>query len=253
MEKLAQKVAVITGGARGIGKQIALTFAGEGADIVIGDIIEMETVAQDIKSLGREVITIKTDVTSKAEVQNLIHTAVNNFNKVDILVNNAGITRRASFMELTEDDWNAVIDVNLKGAFLCIQAAAEHMIKRKYGKIINIASVAGLNAVYVSANYCVSKAGVIQLSKVCARELGPYGINVNAIAPGVVLTDIVYYQRTQAEVERYVEDRGKWAVLGRVGTVEDIANVALFLASDESSFITGQVIAADGGRTGLTM
>ena len=251
MEKLAQKVAVITGGARGIGKQIALTFAGEGADIVIGDIIEMETVAQDIKSLGREVITIKTDVTSKAEVQNLIHTAVNNFNKVDILVNNAGITRRASFMELTEDDWNAVIDVNLKGAFLCIQAAAEHMIKRKYGKIINIASVAGLNAVYVSANYCVSKAGVIQLAKVCARELGPYGINVNAIAPGVVLTDIVYYQRTQAEVERYVEDREKWAVLGRVGTVEDIANVALFLASDESSFMTGQVIAADGGRTGL--
>ncbi len=251
MEKLAQKVAVITGGARGIGKQIALTFAGEGADIVIGDIIEMETVAQDIKSLGREVITIKTDVTSKAEVQNLIHTAVNNFNKVDILVNNAGITRRASFMELTEDDWNAVIDVNLKGAFLCIQAAAEHMIKRKYGKIINIASVAGLNAVYVSANYCVSKAGFIQLAIVCARELGPYGINVNAIAPGVVLTDIVYYQRTQAEVERYVEDREKWAVLGRVGTVEDIANVALFLASDESSFITGQVIAADGGRTGL--
>jgi len=251
MEKLAQKVAVITGGARGIGKQIALTFAGAGADIVIGDIIEMETVAQDIKSLGREVITIKTDVTSKAEVQNLIHTAVSNFNKVDILVNNAGITRRASFMELTEDDWNAVIDVNLKGAFLCIQATAEHMIKRKYGKIINIASVAGLNAVYVSANYCVSKAGVIQLAKVCARELGPYGINVNAIAPGVVLTDIVYYQRTQAEVERYVEDREKWAVLGRVGTVEDIANVALFLASDESSFITGQVIAADGGRTGL--
>lgn len=251
MEKLARKVAVITGGARGIGKQIALTFAGEGADIVIGDIIEMETVAQDIKSLGREVITIKTDVTSKEEVQNLIHTAVNNFNKVDILVNNAGITRRASFMELTEDDWNAVLDVNLKGAFLCSQAAAEHMIKRKYGKIINIASVAGLNAVYVSANYCVSKAGIIQLSKVCARELGPYGINVNAIAPGVVLTDIVYYQRTQAEVERYVEDREKWAALGRLGTVEDIANVALFLASDESSFITGQVIAADGGRTGL--
>lgn len=251
MEKLARKVAVITGGARGIGKEIALTFAGEGADIVIGDIIEMETVAQDIKSLGREVITIKTDVTSKTEVQNLIHTAINNFNKVDILVNNAGITRRASFMEMTEDDWNAVLDVNLKGAFLCSQAAAEHMIKRKYGKIINIASVAGLNAVYVSANYCVSKAGVIQLSKVCARELGPYGINVNAIAPGVVLTDIVYYQRTQAEVEQYVEDREKWAALGRVGTVEDIANVALFLASDESSFITGQVIAADGGRTGL--
>jgi len=251
MRKLARKVAVITGGARGIGKQIALTLAGEGADIVIGDIIEMETVAQDVKNLGREVITVKTDVTRKGEVRNLIDTAIDNFKKVDILVNNAGITRRAPLLELTEDDWNAVMDVNLKGAFLCIQAAAEHMIKRKYGKIINIASVAGLNAVYVSANYCVSKAGVIQLAKVSARELGPYGINVNAIAPGVVPTDIVYYQRTQAEVERYVEDREKWAVLGRVGTVEDIANVALFLASDESSFISGQVIAADGGRTGL--
>ena len=251
MRKLAQKVAVVTGGARGIGKQIALTLAGEGADIVIGDIIEMETVAQDVKNLGREVITIKTDVTRKGEVRNLIDTAIDNFKKVDILVNNAGITRRAPLLELTEDDWNAVMDVNLKGAFLCIQAAAEHMIKRKYGKIINIASVAGLNAVYVSANYCVSKAGVIQLTKVSARELGSYGINVNAIAPGVVPTDIIYYQRTQAEVERYVEDREKWAVLGRVGTVEDIANVALFLASDESSFISGQVIAADGGRTGL--
>ncbi len=251
MRKLAQKVAVVTGGARGIGKQIALTFAREGADLVIGDIIEMETVAQDIKSLGREVITVKTDVAHKGEVRNLIDTAIDNFKKVDILVNNAGITRRAPLLELTEDDWNAVIDVNLKGAFLCIQAAAEHMIKRKYGKIINIASVAGLNAVYVTANYCVSKAGLIQLTKVGARELGPYGINVNAIAPGVVLTDIVYYQRTQLEVERYVEGRGKWAVLGRVGTVEDIANVTLFLASDESSFISGQVIAADGGRTGL--
>ena len=251
MKKLAQKVAVITGGARGIGKQIALTLAGEGADIVIGDIIEMETVAQDVKNLGREVITIKTDVTRKGEVRNLIDTAIDNFKKVDILVNNAGITRRAPLLELTEDDWNAVMDVNLKGAFLCIQAAAEHMIKRKYGKIVNIASVAGLNAVYVSANYCVSKAGVIQLTKVSARELGSYGINFNAIAPGVVPTDIVYYQRTQAEVERYVEDREKWAVLGRVGTVEAIANVALFLASDESSFISGQVIAADGGRTGL--
>lgn len=253
MGKLAQKVAVITGGARGIGKQIALTFASEGADIVIADIIEMETVAQDIKNLGREVITIKTDVTLKEEVTNLIDTTIGNFRKVDILVNNAGITKRAPFLKMTEEDWDAVMDVNLKGAFLCTQAAAECMIKRKYGKIVNIASVAGLNAVYTPANYCVSKAGVIQLTKVSARELGPYGINVNAIAPGVVMTDIVCYQRTEAEVERYIEERKNWAVLGRIGTVEDIANVALFLASDESSFITGQVIAADGGRTGLTM
>lgn len=250
MGKLAQKVAVITGGARGIGKQIALTFASEGADIVIGDIIEMEAAAQDIKDLGREVITVKTDVTHKEAVRNLIDSAIDNFNKVDILVNNAGIVRHAPLLEMTEEEWNAVIDVNLKGVFLCTQAVAKHMVERQYGKIINIASIAGLNAVYVSANYCVSKAGVIQLTKVCARELGPYGINVNAIAPGVVITDMTY-TRTPAEAERFIEERRNLAVLGRIGTAQDMANLALFLASDQSSFITGQVIAADGGRTGL--
>lgn len=250
MGKLAQKVAVITGGARGIGKQIALTFASEGADIVIGDIIEMEAAAQGIKDLGRAVITVKTDVTHKEAVRNLIDSAIDNFNKVDILVNNAGIVRHAPLLEMAEEEWNAVIDVNLKGVFLCTQAVAKHMVKRQYGKIINIASIAGLNAVYVSANYCVSKAGVIQLTKVCARELGPYGINVNAIAPGVVITDMTY-TRTPAEAERFIEERRNWAVLGRIGTAQDMANLALFLASDQSSFITGQVIAADGGRTGL--
>lgn len=250
MGKLAQKVAVITGGARGIGKQIALTFASEGADIVIGDIIEMEAAAQDIKDLGREVITVKTDVTHKEAVRNLIDSAIDNFNKVDILVNNAGIVRHAPLLEMAEEEWNAVIDVNLKGVFLCTQAVAKHMVERQYGKIINIASIAGLNAVYVSANYCVSKAGVIQLTKVCARELGPYGINVNAIAPGAVITDMTY-TRTPAEAERFIEERRNWAILGRIGTAQDMANLALFLASDQSSFITGQVIAADGGRTGL--
>ena len=250
MGKLAQKVAVITGGARGIGKQIALTFASEGADIVIGDIIEMEAAAQDIKDLGREVITVKTDVTHKEAVRNLIDSAIDNFNKVDILVNNAGIVRHAPLLEMAEEEWNAVIDVNLKGVFLCTQAVAKHMVERQYGKIINIASIAGLNAVYVSANYCVSKAGVIQLTKVCARELGPYGINVNAIAPGVVITDMTY-TRTPAEAERFIEERRNWAILGRIGTAQDMANLALFLASDQSSFITGQVIASDGGRTGL--
>jgi len=250
MGKLAQKVAVITGGARGIGKQIALTFASEGADIVIGDIIEMEAAAQGIKDLGRAVITVKTDVTHKEAVRNLIDSAIDNFNKVDILVNNAGIVRHAPLLEMAEEEWNAVIDVNLKGVFLCTQAVAKHMVKRQYGKIINIASIAGLNAVYVSANYCVSKAGVIQLTKVCARELGPYGINVNAIAPGVVITDMTY-TRTPAEAERFIEERRNWAILGRIGTAQDMANLALFLASDQSSFITGQVIAADGGRTGL--
>ena len=250
MGRLDKKVAVITGGARGIGKQIALTFAIEGADIVIGDMIEMDTTAREIKSLRREVITVKADVSNKKDVKNLIDRALATFEKVDILVNNAGLTRHAPLLELTEEDWDAVMNVNLKGVFFCTQAAAKHMVQRRYGKIINMASVAGLNAVGVAANYCVSKAGVIQLTKVCAREFGAYGINVNAIAPGVVVTDMTY-ARPQEEAKRFIEERRKLTVLGRAGTTQDIADLAVFLASDESSFITGQVIAADGGRTGL--
>ena len=249
MKRLEQKVAIITGGGRGIGKQIALTFASEGADIVIGDVIGMEAVAQEIKDLGARVITVKTDVSKKAEVKNLIDTAVDNFKKIDILVNDAATTRRASLPEMSEEMWDTVMNVNLKGAFFCTQAVARYMMERKYGKIINMASVAGMRGVVLhpAINYAVSKAGIIKLTELCARELGSYGINVNAIAPGVVVTDMTRGERTTAEFEQFVEQREKLAALGRVGTAQEIANLALFLASDESSFITGQVIAADGG------
>jgi len=249
MGKLDQKVAVITGGARGIGKQIALTLANEGADIVLGDVLEMEAAAQELKDLGRKVITVKTDVSKKEEVKNLVDTAIDNFKKVDILVNNAGIQRHASFLQMSEENWDAVINVNLKGVFLCTQAAAKYMIERKYGKIVNIASIAGLSAHTSPVNYGASKAGVIGLTRACARDLAPYGINVNAIAPGVVVTDLTYMRE---EPERFIEEMSKKAALGRTGSAQDIANLALFLASDESSFITGQVIASDGGRTGVT-
>jgi len=249
MGELDQKVAVITGGARGIGKQIALTLANEGADIVLGDVLEMEAAAQELKDLGRKVITVKTDVSKKAEAKNLLDTAIDNFKKVDILVNNAGIQRHASFLQMSEENWDAVINVNLKGVFLCTQAAAKYMIERKYGKIVNIASIAGLSAHTSPVNYGASKAGVIGLTRACARDLAPYGINVNAIAPGVVVTDLTYMRE---EPERFIEEMSKKAALGRTGSAQDIANLALFLASDESSFITGQVIASDGGRTGVT-
>ncbi|MFH1647362.1 MAG: glucose 1-dehydrogenase [Chloroflexota bacterium] len=252
MERLARKVAVITGGARGIGKEIALTFAREGADIVIGDIIPLEATEREIKDLGRRVIAVKTDVAVREDVKNLFDSAINNFKQVDILVNNAAIVRRASLLEMTEDIWDAVIDVNLKGTFLCTQAAGKNMAARKYGKIVNVASIGGLiTTPGVPANYAASKAGIIQLTKVSARELGPYGINVNAIAPGLVVTEMTHYGRTEAEVEKFIEDGKKSAVLGRVGFPRDIANLALFLASDESSFISGQVIAVDGGHVGL--
>ena len=248
MGKLDQKVAVITGGARGIGKQIALTLANEGADIILGDVLEMEAAAQELKDLGRKVITVKTDVSKKEEVKNLVDTAIDNFEKVDILVNNAGIQRHASFLEMSEENWDAVINVNLKGVFLCTQAAAKYMVERRYGKIVNMASIAGLAAHTSPVNYGASKAGVIGLTRACARDLAPYGINVNAIAPGVVVTDRIVREQS----ERFIEESRKKAVLGRTGTTQDIANLALFLASDESSFITGQVIASDGGRTGVT-
>lgn len=252
MGKLDKKVAVITGGARGIGRQIALTFAGEGADIVVGDVIAMEAVVNEIRNLGRKAIAVKTDVTQKDEVENLLNTAIASFKKVDILVNNAGVPGRGSLLEMTEDEWDIVFGVNLRGVFFCTQAAAKHMIKRKYGKIVNIASIAGIeNAFFpkVAVNYAVSKAGVMRLTRICSKELAPYGVNVNAIAPGFVETDLTHSRRSPEEAKLFIEQELKQTPLGRAGTPQDIANLALFLASEDSSFITGQIIAADGGRS----
>jgi NAD(P)-dependent dehydrogenase (short-subunit alcohol dehydrogenase family) len=252
MGSLDRKTAVITGGARGIGRQIAVTFAKEGADIVIGDTGEMEKVAQEIRNLGRRVATVKTDVTKKTDVDILIDTAIHNFGKVDILGCIAGIAQRKGFLEMTEQDWDGVMDVNLKGVFFCAQAVAKYMIERKYGKIIMMGSVAGLGASPGSQlHYGVSKAGVICLAKYCAQELGPYGVNVNAIAPGTIITDMTQAGRTPEQVTAMIAQRRETAVLRRVGSAQDIANLALFLASNESSFITGQVIVSDGGRLGF--
>ena len=252
MGKLDGKVAVITGGARGIGKQIALTFSNEGAEIVIGDVIEMETVAREIRNSGRRVITIKTDVSNEGEVKNLFQTAIVTFKKVDVLVNNAAVPGRGRLMEMTQDDWDNVFNVNLKGVFLCTQAAGRYMMKQKYGKIINITSIGGIGNAFpprIAANYATSKAGVIRFTKFCSQELGPSGINVNAIAPGFVETDLTYAGRSPEEVKAFIEEEIRLTPLGRAGSPQDIANLALFLASEESSFITGQTIAADGGRS----
>lgn len=248
MGKLNQKVAIVTGGARGIGKQIALTFSREGARVVIADIREMETVAREIRDSGGEVMTVKTDVTKKKEVERLVEETMAQFKKIDILVNDAGISRRVPFLEMSEEDWDAVLNVNLKGVFLCSQAAAKHMVKQKHGKIINMASIYGLNNVSPrQAQYAASKAGVVQLTKVCALELGPFGINVNAMAPGMVVTDILSVGRSPEEVKERIERRSKMTALGRVAIPQDIANLALFLASEDSSHITGQTIVSDGG------
>ena len=251
LKRLINKTALITGSARGFGKAMAIRFAEEGANVIINDLREeeMQDTAKEIQDLGRKVITIKADVSKKKDVHELISRSLSSFNKIDILVNNAGTFRHKDFLEMTEEDWDIVLNVDLKGPFLVSQTIAKHMIERKYGKIINIASVAGLGSSNAEmANYASAKAGLIQLTKVIARRLGPYGINVNCIAPGFVITDFTFMNRTDEEVKTITEYRTRNAILGKAGTTADIANLALFLASDESSFITGQTILCDGGR-----
>jgi len=251
--RLNDKVAIVTGSTKGIGEAIAKKFASEGASVVVSgrNIERAHQVVGEIKSQRGTAIAIKADVANRADVHNLVKSTLERFKAIHILVNNAAILRLAPLLEMTEEDWDAVLDVDLKGVFNCTQAVLGHMMERRYGKIINISSVSGFGATLgMPAHYGAAKAGVIQVTKVTAMEAGPYGINVNGIAPGMILTDILpeYQGRSKEEAERAIEDSIKRGVLGRGGRPEDVANLALFLASDESSFITGQTIVCDGGR-----
>ncbi len=248
--KLIGKVAIVTGSGRGIGKAIAKKFASEGASVVVNALhIEgASRVVGEIKNQGGIAIAIKADVANRADIHNLIKSTLENFKTIHILVNNAGIIRRVPLLEITEEDWDVVLDVDLKGVFNCTQAVLGHMMEQRYGKIINISSMSGVGFPGEGmANYAAAKAGIIQLTKATASEAGSYGINVNCIAPGLIVTEMTYFQRTKEEAERYIEGAKKRAALGCVGGPEDIANLALFLASDDSNFITGQVICCDGG------
>lgn len=231
-------------------------MASEGASVVVTGINpeKIQNVVNEIREKGGTACGVKADVTQRSEVRNLMETAVKEYGHIDILVNNAVARRRsASFFEMTDEDWDVVLATGLKGVFNCIQAVARHMMDRRYGKIINISSSAGMGGSNppneCNANYAAAKAGVNQLTKTFARELGPYGINVNSLAPGSIETAQSFTKRSQEDAEKHNAYREKLAVLGRRGKPDDIANVAVFLASDESSFITGQVILADGGRT----
>ena len=250
--KLVGKVAIVTGSARGIGKAIAMRFASEGAAVVVDDInIEQaKQVAEEINNQGGTATAIKADVSNRVDVINLVKSTLENYKAIHILVNNAGISRPVPLLKMTEEDWDAVLDVNLKGVFNCTQAVLGHMEKQRYGKIINISSLAGLGITDVRlTSYSAAKAGVNQLTKVTAMEGGPYGINVNCIAPGLIMTELA--NTFGKEAEKFIEDRRKHSVLGRAGSPDEVANLALFLASDDSSFITGQVIRCDGGRYDL--
>jgi 3-oxoacyl-[acyl-carrier protein] reductase len=242
--KLKDKVALITGGARGIGKAIALTFAKEGADIVIADVNKEETekTASEIASSGRKTMALELDVTDYDKVQEAINKILDKFAKVDILVNNAGITRDNLLLRMSAAEWDLVINVNLKGSFNCIKAVSRPMIKQRAGRIINIASIIGIIGNSGQANYSASKAGIIALTKTAAKELASRNINVNAIAPGFIQTDMT------AKLPEEIKEKMKEAIpLNKLGSPEDIACASLFLASADSAYITGQTIVVDGG------
>jgi 3-oxoacyl-[acyl-carrier protein] reductase len=242
---LEGQVAMVTGGGRGVGKAIALRFAREGADIAVLDIDPKtgETTAGEVRDLGRRAVVKVADTSVFEAVETAVTEVVGEFTRLDVLVNNAGIERRAPFLEITPADWQRQLDVNLSGTFYCTQVVAREMAKRKYGRIVNLSSVAGVIGPIDLAAYGASKAGIIGLTRAAALDLADHGITVNAIAPGPIETDLML-GAWSAEALR---ERPEHGAIARFGTVEEIAHTALFFASPESGFITGVTLSVDGG------
>ncbi|WAM35253.1 3-oxoacyl-[acyl-carrier-protein] reductase [Caldicellulosiruptor acetigenus] len=245
MELLKDKVALITGASRGIGRAIALKFAQNGANVIINyssSQSQAEELKEEIEKIGTKAMIIKCDVSNADEVSQMFSQVEKEFGRLDILVNNAGITKDGLILRMNEEDFDKVIAINLKGAFLCARAAAKMMVKQRSGNIINISSVVGIAGNIGQANYAASKAGIIGLTKSLAKELASRNIRVNAIAPGFIKTDM-----TEVLSDKVKEVMLSSIPLGRFGEADEVANVALFLASNLSSYITGQVIVVDGG------
>ncbi|HVJ47927.1 3-oxoacyl-[acyl-carrier-protein] reductase [Desulfitobacterium sp.] len=242
---LKKSVAVVTGAGRGIGRAIALELARAGAQVVVnyaGHPDQAEKTVAMIQDLGGEAIAVQADVSQAMDVERLIKMAVDTYGKVDILVNNAGITRDNLLLRMKEADWDAVLDTNLKGVFLCSKAVSKGMMKQRSGVIVNISSVVGVSGNAGQANYAAAKAGIIGFSKSMAKELAPRGIRVNVVAPGYISTNMT--ESLPEEVKQQIQ---QGIPLGRVGNPEEIAQTVLFLASPASSYITGQVLSVDGG------
>lgn len=243
--RLKDKVALITGAAQGIGRMTAEVFAQEGANVVLADLDEdlvVKSAADVAKAAGTRTLGVKLNVTDQANCEAAVNATLDKFSKIDILVNNAGITKDNLFMRMSEAEWDMVLSVNLKGAFLCTKAAVKPMIKAHSGRVINIASVVGQEGNAGQANYAASKGGLIAFTKTCAKELCSRNILVNAIAPGFIKTRLT--DAVSEEVRKYMTSR---ILLGRIGAPVDVARAALFLASEDSSYITGQVINVNGG------
>lgn len=245
MTRLKDKVAIITGGAQGIGKSIAEKLATEGANVVIVDVV-LDIASQTAKELESKynikTLVFKVDVSNYKEVEDFVNTTVEKFTKIDVLVNNAGITRDNLVLRMSEEEWDKVLDINLKGSFNCIKAVSKFMLKQRSGRIINIASVVGLMGNAGQANYSASKGGLIALTKTVAREFASRGVLVNAVAPGFIKT-----RMTDALSEEQKKKLIEIIPINKLGTPEDVANAVWFLSIEESSYITGQVISVNGG------
>lgn len=239
------KTVVITGGATGIGKEISSQFSDLGENVVIGynkSKKEALGLLEDLRKTNKNIVAIKADLSSEKESENLVLSAIDQFGKIDILVNNAAISEQKLFTEITKSSWDKMININLTSSFLCTKVAVKNMLKRKKGKIINISSVWGITGASCEVHYSAAKAGLIGFTKALAKELGPSGINVNCVCPGVINTDMISHL-SPSSIENLLDQ----TPISRLGTPKDIAKAVLFLASEDSDFITGQIISPNGG------
>jgi 3-oxoacyl-[acyl-carrier protein] reductase len=246
MGSLDNKVSIVTGAARGLGRAIAVELARRGSDVVVCDVnLEgLKTVAQGVQSLGRRSLPLKVDVSRASDASRMVDCVMKDFGRIDVLVNNAGICQVITIEEMTEEDWDRVMAVNLKGVFLCSKAVMGIMKKQRSGRIVSMGSIAGkVGGIVTGANYSVSKAGVICFTKALAREMAPYGVTVNAVAPGIIETDM-----TQGITKGDFSDYLRTIPLGAIGSPEDVAYAVAFLVSDEARYITGEILDVNGGQ-----
>jgi len=243
--EITDKVALVTGSARGIGRAIALKLAEVGANVVVSDINDAESVAAEIRAMNRQSLAVTADVSSPADVTRLVETTIETFGRTDILVNNAGVTRDQLLMRMSDEEWDTVLNIDLKSAFLCTRAVLRHMLKQRWGRIISIASIIGEIGNAGQANYASAKAGVIGFTRSIAKEVGSRGITANAVAPGFIDT-----QMTQQIPEKQRQELMQRIPLGFLGSPRDVAEAVAFLASEEARYITGQVLNVDGGMAG---